>query len=94
MDDTECPNLFFGGEFAIVKPGCGVVEGVNVGPGNGKGLSFMGETKVALLVFVVDVRYFSEFVRLLFGKETQIVLLRLGRMLCYCIHFLTHKYRN
>ena len=70
MDDTHRSNLLFWSEFAIVKSGSRVVECVNIGTLDCECLRFMSEAEVVLLIFVVDVRYFSKLVRLLLSKET------------------------
>jgi len=70
VDDTEGSNLFLGSEFTIVEPSGGVVEGVYVSSLDCECLRLMSETEIVLLILVVDVRHFSQLVRLLLREET------------------------
>lgn len=77
MDYTDGPDFLFWSEFAVIETGCRVVYGVYVSTGYCECLGLVGETEVASLVLVVNIRDLSQLVWLLVHEKTHIVLLRM-----------------
>ena len=77
MDDTDSANLLFWSEFAIIESSGRVVECIYISTSDCECLCLMCEAEIAYLVFIVDIRYLSQFVRLFLCEKTEVFLLRL-----------------
>ena len=70
VNDADGANFFLRRKFCVVQS-CGrIVYRVYVRSCYCECLGFMGETKIAFLVFIINVRHLSQSVRLFLCKET------------------------
>lgn len=59
MNDANGTYFLFWQEFAVIQSSCGIIHCVDVGSSDGEGLSFMCETEIAFLVFIINIRDLS-----------------------------------